>query len=75
MGGGVREALGDSCFHFADCAVGRWVEVDEGAVFAVRDEVAVCAGLFGGIDEGVDWEGAGPGFFSSLSLYIYVGKG
>jgi len=55
-----REPLRDRSLHLADGAVGDGVQVDQGAVLAVRDELAFGASLFRDLDEVVDGEAAAP---------------
>ena len=54
------ESMCDCGLHLPDCAMRGWVQVDEGAVFAVHDEVTAGAAAFGYFDEVVDAEASGP---------------
>jgi hypothetical protein len=54
------EALGDGRLHLADAALLGEVDVGEGAVFAVHDEVAVSTAFDADFDEVFDREAAGP---------------
>lgn len=55
-----NESLSDCSLHFADASIFAEIDIGEGAVFPVRDEVAVGAAFHRDINELVNWESARP---------------